>query len=161
MERTNRIEDEIAAKNAPQGRTRFAKVYDKGWDTIANMAGNAMAVKVYSFIAKNCDHLNALVVPVEVMAEEFSVSTRTIMRATKFLEDNNHLVIVKVGTANAYILDPTDMFKNYDQYKHMVGFNARTLASKTQNKNLKARLTHFMGQPDLFDKETGELLPRN
>lgn len=145
----------------PERRNRFAKVYNKGWDTIANMAGNAMAVKVYSFIAKHCDHLNALVCPVEVMAEEFNVSARTIMRATKFLEDNKHLVIVKVGTANAYILDPTDLFKNYDQYKHMVGFNTRTLASKSQNQNLKTRLTHYMGQADLFDPVTGEVKERN
>ena len=156
-----RIEQQQSAERAPQGKTRFAKVYDKGWDTIANMAGNAMAVKVYSFIAKHCDHLNALVCPVEVMAEEFDVSARTIMRATKYLEDNKHLVIVKVGTANAYVLDPTDLFKNYDQYKHMVGFTARTLASKTQNKTLKTRLTHYMGQPDLFDPETGEVRAKN
>src|SRR3954465_88258 len=88
---------------------RFAKVYDKGWDTLAVMAGNAMAIRVYAFIAKHCDHLNALVCPVEVMAEELGVSERTVRRATKFLEDNKHLVVVKVGTANAYVLDATDL----------------------------------------------------
>jgi hypothetical protein len=103
-----------------------------------------MALKVYTFIAEHCDHLNALVCPVEVMAEEFDCSTRTIIRATKWLDDKNYLAIVKVGTANAYVLDPMDIWKNYDQYKGYCAFSSRTLASKAQNKMLKQRLTHMM-----------------
>lgn len=140
------------------GKRRFAKVYDKGWDTISSMAGNSIALRAYAFIAKHCDHNNALVCPLEVMAAELNCSERTVRRATKYLEANDYLLVVKVGTANAYILDHTDLWKNYDHYKHMVGFTARTLASKGQNRGLKARLTHYMGQPDLFDRETGEVV---
>ena len=151
------LQRKLNERETPQRHNRFAKVYDRGWDTIASLAGNAMAIKVYTFLAKHCDHLNALVCPVEEMMEEFRCSKSTVLRATIYLEENNHLVIVKVGTANAYVLDPTDLFKNYDQYRGMVQFNATTLASKKQNRGLKRRLTHFMGQGDLFDPETGEL----
>jgi len=134
---------------------KFAKIYAAGWDTISGMADNAMAVKVFAFIAKHCDHLNALVCPIEVMADELGVSSRTITRATKFLEERKHLVIVKVGTANAYVLDPKDIWKNYDKYKGMVGFSSKVLAHKGSNIGLKRRLTHFLGQPeqpDLLDE---------
>lgn len=151
------LQRKLNERETPQRHNRFAKVYDKGWDTIANMAGNAMAIKVYSFLAKHCDHLNAIVCPLEVITDEFKCNEKTIRRAVKFLEDNRHIVVVKVGTANAYVLDPTDLFKNYDQYRGMVQFNAKTLASKKQNKGLKRRLTHFIGQGDLFNAETGEL----
>lgn len=134
----------------PKGE-KFAKVFSKGWDTISGMADNATAVKVYAFIAKHCDHLNALVCPVEVLAEEIGVSGRTIIRATKFLEQRKHLVIVKVGTANAYVLDPRDVWKNYDKYRGMCQFGANVLASKAQNKTLKRRMTHFLGRPEQPD----------
>jgi hypothetical protein len=42
------------AERAPRGKKRFTQVYDKGWDTIAHLAENAMALRVYTFIAKHC-----------------------------------------------------------------------------------------------------------
>lgn len=147
-----RIEDVERAARAPKQKTkRFTQVYTKGWQTLRVISENAMALKVYAFIAEHCDHLNALVCPVEVMAEEFGVSGRTIIRATKWLEENGHICIAKIGTANAYVLDPRDIWKNYDQYKGYCAFTSRTLASKAQNKMLKQRMTHMLeGQKDLF-----------
>ena len=143
----------------PSGKTpHFAKIYDRGWDTIAKIATNKTALHVYTFIAKHCDHLNAVVCPVEVLIDELGYSKSTILRATKWLHDNKHMTIIKVGTANAYVLDHRDIWKNYDQYKRYCSFGATTLVSKATNKNLKTRLTVMMeGQADLFDPETGEI----
>ena len=143
----SRIEDEESAAKAPKtGKTRFTQVYDRGWDTISNLVENPMALRVYTFVAKNCDHLNALVCSVDVIAEEIGCNERTVRRATKWLDDNGHLTIIKIGTANAYVLDPRDVWKNYDKYKGYCAFNARTLASKNQNKLLRQRLTHMMNR---------------
>ena len=141
-----RIEQEVAAEAAPKGRKKFTQVYDRGWDTISGLAENPMALRVYTFIAKNCDHLNALVCAVDVMAEEFGCNERTIRRATKWLDDKGYIAVVKIGTANAYVLDPRDIWKNYDRYKGYCAFNARAMASKSQNKTLRQRLTHMMGK---------------
>ena len=139
-----RVEEVEAAAKAPlRGKKRFTQVFDKGWDTISDMAQNAMALKVYTFIAKHCDHLNALVCSVDVMAEEFNCNERTIRRATKWLEDKDYISIVKIGTANAYVLDPRDLWKNYDRYRHFCAFHSKTLASKKQNGMLKSRLTRM------------------
>lgn len=158
----SRIEDVDRAANAifdKQGKPKFAQVYERGWNTIDQISENRTALRVWVFIAKNCDHLNALVCSVELMAEELELSTRTIIRATKWLEKHNHLVIMKIGTANAYHLDHHDLWKNYERYKGYCGFHANTLVSKKQNKTLKRRLTHMQGQQDLFDAETGEIKP--
>lgn len=143
----------------PKSTQKFAKIYGRGWQTIAEIGTkNRTALRVYSFIAEHCDHLNALVCSVEVMMEELELSKSTVLRATKWLHDNKHLTIIKVGTANAYILDHRDIWKNYDQYKRFCSFGATTLVSKAQNKALKTRLTMMMeGQSDLFDPETGEI----
>ena len=142
----------------PTGQMKFAKVYSRGWQTIIKIAINPTALRVYTFIAEHCDHLNALVCPVEVIMEELECSKSTVLRATKWLHDNKHLTIIKVGTANAYILDHRDIWKNYDEYKKFCAFGAKTLVSKKQNKDLRQRLTHMLGeQRDFFDAETGEV----
>jgi hypothetical protein len=72
----------------------------------------------------------------------------------RWLEAHRHLVIAKIGTANAYILDPADVWKNYERYKGYCAFHANTLASKSKNRLLKARLTHMLeGQGELFPNE--------
>jgi hypothetical protein len=135
-------------------KKRFAQVYPEGWQTIRSLGENPTALRVYTFIAEHCDHLNALVCPLEVLAEELGVNERTIRRAMHWLEDRRHLVIAKVGTANAYILNPADVWKNYERYKGYCAFHANTLASKSSNRLLKARLTHMLeGQGDLFAGE--------
>jgi hypothetical protein len=89
-----------------------------------------------------------------LLAEELEVSERTIRRAVRHLEEGNHLVVAKVGTANAYILNPAEVWKTYEEHKRFCAFGARTLASKAQNTTLKKRLTHMLeGQRDLFDAE--------
>ena len=46
-----RVEEVEAAARAPlRGKKRFTQVFDKGWDTISDMAENAMALKVLSLI---------------------------------------------------------------------------------------------------------------
>lgn len=135
-----RIEKIVEAARA-RSHQRFTQVYAKGWQTLRAIGENQAALRVYTFIAEHCDHLNALVCATELMAEHLKCSDRTIRRATKWLEDNHHVVVVKIGTANAYILDPSDLWKNYDKYKDYCGFSARTLASKRANAHLKRRIT--------------------
>lgn len=137
---------------------RFTKVYERGWQAIALLIDNRMAAKVYVFLAQHAGHDNAVVCTFELLAEELEVSEKTVRRAVKHLEQGNHLVVAKVGTANAYILNPAEVWKTYENHKRFCAFGARTLASKAQNTTLKKRLTHMIqGQGDLFeDRETSD-----
>lgn len=135
----------------------FTKVYDQGWSTIsAIIQASPLAAKVYVFLCQNADIHNAVVCSVELLAEEMGCSTRTIMRATKWLEENHYLVVAKIATANAYILRPTDIWKTAEENKKFWSFGAATLVSKTQNKTLKRRITVMLEgkpaqQPDMFE----------
>jgi hypothetical protein len=86
-------------------KKRFAQVYPQGWQTIRSLGENPTALRVYTFIAEHCDHLNALVCPVEVLADELGVNERTV-----------------------YILDPNDVWKNYERYKGYCAFHGGFLA---------------------------------
>jgi hypothetical protein len=137
---------------------RFTKVYERGWQAIALLIDNRMAAKLYVFLAQHAGHDNAVVCTYELLAEELGVCERTIRNAVRRLEEGNHLAVAKVGTANAYILNPAEVWKTYEEHKRFCAFGARTLASKAQNVTLKKRLTHMLqGQGDLFDdSETSE-----
>ena len=112
-------------------KKRFTQVFPKGWHTIRAIGENPLALKLYTFFAEHCDYLNALVCPIDILAEEFQVHERTVRRAVKWLEERQHIVVVKVGTANAYVLDPTDLWKNLDQYKGYCASRARPSPRRT------------------------------
>lgn len=122
---------------------RFTKVYDKGVRAISGLLDNPAAAKLYLFLVNNCGHDNAVVCTYGVLADELELSERTIRRAVRLLEDRHHIALAKIGTANAYILNPQEVWKTYEDHKKFCGFSARALVSKTENGNLKKRLTHL------------------
>ena len=127
-------------------KPRFTKVYPRGWDALAGLVDNRAAAKLYVFLADHCGYDNALVCTLDVIADEIGVHERTVRRAVKDLEAAGHVVVAKVGTANAYILNPEEVWKTYEEHKHLCGFQSRTLVSKKQNPDLKRRLTHMISQ---------------
>ncbi len=128
---------------------KFAKVFPRGFQALREIGENPVALKLFCFVAEHADHMNALVCPVDVLAEEFGIHERTVRRALKWLEARNHIALVKVGTANAIILNPEEVWKNLDQYKHFCAFNSKTLARK--DATLRKRLTMMIErQGDMF-----------
>jgi hypothetical protein len=148
-----------ADKRVPH-KLRFTKVYNKGWETLGQIAENATAMKVYAFLARHADHHNAVVCSIELLAKELDVNPRTVMRATKWLHENHHLVIGKIATANVYILNCDDLWKTYEDQKRWCGVSARTLIDKSQNKTMKKRIGQLLqAQGDLFDGQADNRIP--
>jgi hypothetical protein len=144
--------------DAPKG-PRFTKVYERGWDRIGQLVtlkGGPTVAKLWVFLARHCGHDNALACTVELLAEQLECSEKSIRRAAKYLEDNGALAIAKMGTANVYILNDTEVWKTHEDHKRFCAFRTRTLLSHKQNTNLKRRLTHMVGkQPELFEEAEG------
>lgn len=131
-------------QDKPKGR-RFAKVYDQGWDRIGQLVtlkGGPTVAKLWLFLARNCDHHNALSCTHALLAEELGCSEKSIQRASKYLADNGALRTLKLGTARVYVLNPDEIWKTADENKLFCAFDARVLVSKTENGNIKERLTH-------------------
>jgi hypothetical protein len=150
--------DAAAQARVAEPTTRFTKVYPKGWFRLRTLLkANPTAARVWGFLVETAGHDNALVCTYDVIADELEVSARTVMRAVSYLEQHGALVIAKVGTANAYILNPDETWKTYEEHKSFCAFNARTLASKKQNHNLRRRLTHLIEaqerEPELFERD--------
>lgn len=131
-------------QDRPKGG-RFTKVYDEGWDRIEQLVtlkGGPTVAKLWVFLARHCDHHNALACTQALLAEELECSEKSIQRASNYLAENGALRILKMGNARVYVLNPKEVWKTADDHKLFCAFDARVLVSKTENGNIKDRLTH-------------------
>lgn len=137
------------ALDRPKG-PRFTKLYERGFDRLDQLLalkGGPTVGKLWLFLARHCGHDNALSATIDVLAEELGCSEKSIRNATKFLAASGALVVLKMGTANVYVMNDNEIWKTYEEHKHFCSFSARTLVSKRQNADMKKRLTHMVGEP--------------
>lgn len=146
-------EAEQADEAARKENRDFVQVYPKGWKRLqALIRTNPAAARVYAFLAEHIDgSCGAVVVSQEVLATDLDVHVRTIKRHTKALEDAGALVRIRVGTGvYAYALDPTEVWRTWDDKKPHAAFTTRTLVRKADRENgqVRRKLKVMMGQPE-------------
>lgn len=120
----------------------FVQVYPKGWKRLQDLIKtNPAGARIYAFLAEHIEgSVGAVVVSQEVMANELQVHIRTIQRQTKLLEENGVLVRIKVGVGvYAYALDPTEIWRSWDNRKQHAAFVTKTLVSKSDQANNEIR----------------------
>jgi len=147
-------------ERARKGNSDFTQVYAKGWNRLRELIKtNPSAARVYAFLAEHIDGVcGVVVVSQDVLAEEVGVHVRTIKRLTKVLEDEKALVRIRVGTGvYGYALDPTEVWKSWDDSKPMAAFTTKTLVRKgdRDNSTVKRKLKVMLGEP----KAPGTVVP--
>lgn len=132
----------------------FVQVYPKGWKRLQDLIkSNPAAARVYAFLAEHIDgQAGAVVVSQEVIANALGVHEVTIRRQTKYLDDIGAIVRIKVGVGvYAYALDPSEIWKSWDEKKDNAAFLTRTLVRKSDaaNKEVRRKLKVMIGEPEL------------
>ena len=112
----------------------FTQVYPLGFQRLrAMMRENPGAASLYTFFAEHIDaSIGAVLCDHAFLAEQMGVSTRTIGRWIKYLEEDAG-VVVKIPVAGrvcAYALNPNEVWKGYDTSKDYAAFATKTLVSK-------------------------------
>lgn len=146
--------DAAAAADAAKKNREFVQVYPKGWRRLQDlMKKNAPAARVFAFLAEHIDGVaGAVVVSQEVMADALGVHVRTIQRQTAYLEQEGALVRIKVGVGvYAYALDPSEIWRSWDDRKEEAAFLTRTLVKKSDaaNREVRRKLKVMLGEPEL------------
>jgi hypothetical protein len=116
-----------------QKNQNFTQVYPLGWKRLLELAkGNQGAFGLYTFLAQHIDgSCGAVVADQAFLAQEFNVTTRTIIRWLNYLEEERTLVRIPVaGKVCAYALNPHEVWKGYDNNKKNAAFLTRTLVNK-------------------------------
>ena len=138
-------QDAAKKQTARRENKEFTQVYKAGWDRLEElMMTNQQAARLYAFIAKEMGPDGALCVSRKTLAEALKITERTVSRHVKTLEGMGAVVVIKVGNANVYCLDPKEVWKSFDNAKPYAAFNTRTLAGKSENPYIKRRLATLL-----------------
>jgi len=97
---------------------------------------NPLASEIFVFFMNNMNNNNLVMVSQQLLTEEFGKGRTTIYKAIKHLEEHNFINVAKVGTANAYIINPEVAFQDGQHKKKYVSFNGTILLSKKENQTL-------------------------
>lgn len=132
----------------------FTQVYPAGWYRIQSLLNiSPSAARVYVFLAENIGPDGAVCASRKTLAEALKYSEKTISRHTKTLEKEGAIVILKLGTANVYCLNPGEVWKSFSEAKSHAAFNTKTLVSKSENPFVKKRLATLVGKDEGTVKE--------
>lgn len=164
-----RIENEQAqAKQMEKARREnrdFKQVYPRGFWRIQELIKSApQAAQLYVWLAANVGAAGAVVASRELMAEELKVSTKTITRRLKELEDAKAIVRIHITAGiYAYAISPEEVWNGINAAKNTAAFYTKTLARVSDCGKLKRHLKMMamaerkargepvdMDQPDLF-----------
>jgi hypothetical protein len=138
----------------------FTQTTPAGWRRMREMLKakeTAAALPLYMFFAEHIDpSCGAVVADQGFLAEQMDVSTRTIQRWIKLLEEHGALVRIPVaGRVCAYALNPNEVWKGYNTGKEYAVFVTKTLVNK--DGEVKRRImSMFSEKRDKTDQETLE-----
>lgn len=121
----------------------FVQVYPEGWERLKTLiVAYPLAARVYAFFAQHIEPgTGAVVVGQEIIAEEMGITTRSVRRVIKYLEENSAIVKIKLhGTLHAYAVNEKEVWKSWNDKKRYSAFNTKTLARSCDNGDVKRKL---------------------
>lgn len=138
-----RLNEEQKNKDRKKNKN-FVQMYPKGFDRVIGILGEyPLAARIYMFLAKHIEPgTGAVVASQQLLADELDISIRSVQRGTKWLDENNIVLRIKLGagTVYAYCLDPDEVWKSWNTSKKYAAFTTKTLARKEDNGDVKRRL---------------------
>jgi DNA-binding transcriptional ArsR family regulator len=153
-----RQSEEDKKQRARRENRDFTMVYPAGWQRIRSLLKlDPNAAALYAFFAEQMGPDGTLCASRGTLAEALGVGERTVSRHVASLEKIGAIVVLKVGTANVYCLNPAEVWKSFANSKPYAAFSTKTLVGKTENPYVKRRLATLLkgkvpevDQPDLF-----------
>ena len=142
------LDAEKAAKRLPKNMD-FVQVSRADMRAIAELgAKNSIALKLLMTFAQTMDRQNAVMISFKAMEEIMGKSRPTLDRAIRLLKEDNWLQVVKVGTANAYVLNSAVFWTDSNDKRSMTNFTARIVTTLNEqdmdlrkNRNVRSKRT--------------------
>lgn len=142
------LDAEKAAKRLPKNMD-FVQVSRADMRAIAELgAKNSIALKLLMTFAQTMDRQNAVMISFKAMEEIMGKSRPTLDRAIRLLKEDNWLQVVKVGTANAYVLNSAVFWPDSNDKRSMTNFTARIVTTLNEqdmdlrkNRNVRLKRT--------------------
>lgn len=160
QQRDREVAQAAALERSRTGNSGFVQIYPKGWRRLHKLIQEYPAgARVFAFLAENISGTEgAVVCSQEFLADALGVHERTIRRITQRLEKEKALVRIRVaGSVYAYCLDPSEVWRSWDDKKPYAAFTTKTLVKKSDRENghVKRSLKVMLAEPEF--PLTGEM----
>jgi hypothetical protein len=116
----------------------FVQLYIDKLDLIIEMTGeNPTSVKVFTWLLKQMDKRNALVVSQQALAEALGIGRTTVHYAVNYLKEKKAIAVFKSGSTNIYAVNAQIAWKADANGKKYALFDAAVyIADSEQDKPL-------------------------
>lgn len=102
---------------------------------------NPLSLKLFMALGQLMNKQNAVMISSKAMQKLFGKSKSTVDRAVRVLKEEQWIKVVKIGTANAYVLNPNILWTDRNDKKGLIEFNAKIVTTlDEQEKDLRAQL---------------------
>lgn len=161
-----RLTDELDRRDREEGKKKnanFIQTY-RPLDRFVELSrDNHKAATVLWALANKMDHQNAVVMTMPTLVELTKIPERTVRRAIATLKEQKWIQVLKVGTANAYVINSSVMWRDSaDKKRQYATFSAQVVANKKEQSKEDQLAIERGESPELIDfpvAADGELLP--
>ena len=146
-------------QKARRENQNFTQIKPKGWAVLQKlMKEDANAARLYAFLAEHMGPDGTLAASRRTLAEALEIGERTVSRHVQTLVEMKSIIVLKMGTANVYCMDPAEVWKSYNNAKPYAAFNTRTLVSKSENPFVRRRLAVLLDGKEPEEKSLLDMM---
>jgi hypothetical protein len=145
-------QQELAERDSQEARDKknrnFVQIEKRAFKELRGLIDrSAVAAKVLMILAEKMNRQNALVCSYDTLSKLTKLSRQTLYKAIKLLKEENWIQVLKVGNANAYVINSRVFWQSYGDRKYAV-FNAVIVAGADEQETSaedwdKVELRHF------------------
>lgn len=135
--------EEIEREAQADTNTGFVQLYRKPMRSFRKIIrGNPVAAEIFYFLLEHMDRGNSLACSYATLQEITGTSKSTVTRAIKFLKQEQHLSVSKMGNCNVYHINADIAWTTWGNGKKYAKFNATiVLAESEQDSSLELDTT--------------------
>ena len=132
----------IEAKN----NDNFMQISKENWRALGLLnRENHLAFNLLWWMGERINRQNALMVSIDTLCRIDGKSRQTVSNCIRYLKEHKWVQVVKIGTANAYVINSAVMWQSYGDMRGSA-FSATVIVNLSEQDNLfdkDTKLKHF------------------
>lgn len=126
------LREKEAAEALAKKNYNFLQVEIKTLKEFRRLADQSpKALKLLFTLAEKMNRQNGIMASNATLSQIAGMSIPTVTRAIKLLKDERWIQVIRIGTANAYVINSTVFWKSTGDQKH-ASFHAQIIATSTE-----------------------------
>lgn len=128
--------NDLERESLTNANNDFVQIYRKPMRSFRKIIReNPVAAEIFYFLLEHMDRGNSLACSHSTLQEVTGMSKSTITRAVKFLRDEQHISVSKMGNCNVYHINADIAWTTWGNGKKYAKFNATIVISESEQED--------------------------